>query len=208
MQTLATPDACDASTSSRPFSATRSGLVLGEGAAILILEAREQAEARRATVYAELAGAGLSCDASHLTKPDSAGQIAALNMALAKSGLSPEDVGYCNAHGTATLVGDVVESASLRSVWGDALSGLRVSSSKSMHGHLLGAAGALEALITVLAIHNRLLPPNAHCADQDSACNIPLVRPHAEAAPGLEAAISNSFAFGGTNSVLVFRRPC
>ena len=206
MQTLATPDAGNPSTSSRPFSATRSGLVLGEGAAMLVLEARDSAQQRGATIYAELAGAGLSCDASHLTKPDSAGQIAALRMALAKSGLAPEDVGYCNAHGTATLVGDVVESASLRSVWGDALSGLRVSSTKSMHGHLLGAAGALEALVTVLAIHEQRLPLSMHCTDQDAACDIPLVRYRSEGLHRLEAAISNSFAFGGTNSVLVFRR--
>lgn len=206
MQTLATPDASDPSTSSRPFSATRSGLVLGEGAAILILEARDSAKARGATVYAELAGAGVSCDASHLTKPDSAGQITAMKMALARSALAPEDVGYCNAHGTATLVGDGVESASLQGVWGDALAGLRVSSTKSMHGHLLGAAGALEALVTVLAVHHRILPPNVNCADQDRSCDIPLIRGQALAAPLLKAAISNSFAFGGTNSVLVFRR--
>ena len=206
MQTLATPDRVDPATSCRPFSAERTGLVLGEGAAFMVLEALDEARARGANVYAELAGSGMSCDASHLTKPNSAGQIAALKMALAKSGLDPAEIGYCNAHGTATRVGDVVECASLQNVWGEALNKLRVSSTKSMHGHLLGAAGALEALVTVLAVHQQILPPNAHCAEQDPACDISLIRGQAEAVPALIAAISNSFAFGGTNSVLVFRR--
>ncbi len=206
MQTLAAPRTDDVTASCRPFSASRSGLVLGEGAAFMVLEELGAARDRGARIYAEIAGTGLSCDASHLTKPDAGGQIRAMRAALASAGLSPAEVGYCNAHGTATLVGDVVEAQSIRQVWGDALPSLRVSSTKSMHGHLLGAAGALEALVTTLALHRQTMPPNAHCDDVDPACNLPLLRNGAEHDAMLDAAISNSFAFGGTNSVIAFRR--
>jgi len=206
LQTLASPGSEDPSRACRPFAADRTGLVLGEGAAFLLLEPLDAAKARGARVYAELAGSGVSCDATHLTKPDAAGQVRALVSALRASGLSPADVGYCNAHGTATRAGDVVECEALAQVWGDAIGDLAVSSTKSMHGHLLGAAGALEAAITVLALERGALPPNMHCGPQDPACRVSLVQqPHTEA-PQLRAAISNSFAFGGTNAVLVFRR--
>ncbi|HTJ96655.1 MAG TPA: beta-ketoacyl-[acyl-carrier-protein] synthase family protein, partial [Rhodocyclaceae bacterium] len=191
---------------SRPFSTERTGLVLGEGAAFLMLESLEAAQARGARIYAELAGSGLSCDASHLTKPDASGQVKALLAALKSSGLAPRDIGYCNAHGTATLAGDTVECEALKRVWGENLQYLQVSSSKSMHGHLLGAAGALEAAITALAVYRGALPPNMHCESQDPACDVPLVREADTWAPDLRAAISNSFAFGGTNAVLVFRK--
>jgi 3-oxoacyl-[acyl-carrier-protein] synthase II len=115
-------------------------------------------------------------------------------------------VGYCNAHGTATRIGDVVERNALADVWGDDLDSLRVSSTKALHGHMLGAAGAIEALITVLALHRRQLPPNANCSEVDPACSLNLVTQHDTSAPNIEAAMSNSFAFGGTNSVLLFRR--
>ena len=206
LQTLAAPDWEDASQACRPFALDRSGLVLGEGAAFLLLEPFDAAKARGARVYAELAGSGVSCDATHLTKPDVAGQVRALFSALRAGGLSPADVGYCNAHGTATRAGDVVECEALAQVWGDGIGGLAVSSTKSMHGHLLGAAGALEAAITVLALERRAIPPNMHCASQDPACRVPLVREPQTRAPRLGAAISNSFAFGGTNAVLAFRR--
>lgn len=206
MQTLAAPRADDVAASCRPFSATRTGLVLGEGAAFMVLEELDAARARGARVYAEIAGTGLSCDASHLTKPNADGQVKAMRAALASAGMSAADVGYCNAHGTATLVGDVVETQSIKQVWGDALPRLRVSSTKSMHGHLLGAAGALEALVTALALHRQTMPPNAHCDDVDPACDLPLLRDSAEHDTTLSAAISNSFAFGGTNSVIAFRR--
>lgn len=205
LQTLATVNSEDPSRSSRPFSAERSGLVLGEGAAFLVLEPLDIARARGARIYAEIAGSGISCDAVHLTKPDAAGQVRALQAALKASGLSPADVGYCNAHGTATLIGDVVECNALKQVWGDDLERLAVSSTKSMHGHLLGAAGALEAVLTTLALHRHALPPNMHVGTQDPACDIPLVTEPDRQAPGLRAAISNSFAFGGTNVVLAFR---
>lgn len=206
LQTLATIDENDPSQSCRPFSAARSGLVLGEGAAFMVLEPLDRALARGARIYAEIAGSGLSCDAVHLTKPDAAGQVRALNAALRSSQLGPADIGYCNAHGTATLVGDVVECAALRQVWGDAIDQLAVSSTKSMHGHLLGAAGALEAVITTLAVHHQMLPPNMHTGTQEPACAVKLVTEPGQPAPELRAAISNSFAFGGTNAVLVFQR--
>ena len=206
LQTLASPAGEDPTQASRPFSSDRSGLVLGEGAAFLVLEPLEAAQARGARIYAEFAGSGVSCDATHLTKPNAAGQVRALTKALGDSGLTTRDIGYCNAHGTATLIGDIVEAEALCSVWGDDIDRLQVSSTKSTHGHLLGAAGALEAALTVLAIHHRALPPNMHCPNQDPACGLTLVREPGTLAAHLSAAISNSFAFGGTNAVLVFRR--
>jgi len=205
LHTLARVDG-EPSRACRPFSADRTGLVLGEGAAFLLLEAYDDALARGARIYAEFAGSGVSCDATHLTKPDAVGQVKAMTAALRNSGLVPCDVGYCNAHGTATAIGDVVECAALERVWGDAIGNLAVSSTKSMHGHLLGAAGALEAVVTVLAIHRAAVPPNMHCDEQDPECRITLVREPGHAIPVLNAAISNSFAFGGTNTTLVFKR--
>lgn len=206
LQTLATPDSDDPSSSCRPFALDRSGFALAEGAAFLVLESMEHAVARGVRCYAELAGTGTSCDATHLTKPDARGQTRALIAALQQAGLNPADVGYCNAHGTATKVGDIAESLALRQVWGDDLHRLRVSSTKSMHGHLLGAAGALEAAITVLALQRGQIPPTGQCHQPDPACDLPLIRGQGESAPNLQAAISNSFAFGGTNAVLAFRR--
>ena len=206
MQTLAGFAPGEAATACRPFAADRSGFVLGEGAAFMVLESAERAARRGAGAYAVLAGWGVSCDAAHLSKPDAAGQARALRSALRTAGLTPAEVGYCNAHGTATKTGDVVESEALNAVWGDAIDQLRVSSTKALHGHLLGAAGALEAVITVLALHHRQLPPNAHCHAADAACPLNLVLTPGEAAPGLQAAISSSFAFGGTNAALVFKR--
>ena len=190
----------------KPFAADRSGFVLGEGAAFVVLESAERARARGARAYAELAGWGISSDATHLTKPDVGGQQRALRQALQTAGLAPRDVGYCNAHGTATKIGDIVESDALAGVWSDALTDLRVSSTKALHGHLLGAAGALEAVITILALHQRRLPPNAHCAAVDPACRLNLVLDTGVQAPALQAAVSSSFAFGGTNSTLLFTR--
>lgn len=206
MQTLAVPDAEDPASSCRPFDASRSGLVLGDGAAMLVLESQGHAARRGARAYAELAGYGVSCDASHMTKPDREGQVRAIQQALLRSDLVPSQVGYCNAHGTATRVGDAVECEALRHVWGPDIDRLRVSSTKSMHGHLLGAAGALEAAITVLALQRREVPPTASCNAPDPQCDVSLVRGEGEAMPSLEAAISNSFAFGGTNVVLAFKR--
>jgi 3-oxoacyl-[acyl-carrier-protein] synthase II len=206
MQTLAAFAPGEAATAVRPFAADRSGFALGEGAAFLILESAERARRRGARSYAHLAGWGMSCDATHLTKPDVQGQARALRTALRTADLQPRDIGYCNAHGTATRIGDVVERDALAQVWGDAIDDLRVSSTKALHGHLLGAAGALEALVTVLALHHKRVPPNAHVTSIDPACRLNLVLYADTEATGLEAAVSNSFAFGGTNSVLLFRR--
>ncbi len=216
MQTLSTFAPGEAARSCKPFAADRTGFALGEGAAFLILESAQHAQARRARVYAELAGASLSCDATNLTKPDTPGQSRALRSALAQAGLNPADVGYCNAHGTATKIGDAVEAETLRAVWGSSVDQLRVSSTKALHGHLLGATGGLEAVITVLALHQRRLPPNAHAEQLDPACALNLVLNKSAAGdladeagepmPSLQAAASNSFAFGGTNSVLLFTR--
>ena len=206
MQTLASFQPGEEARSVRPFAADRSGFALGEGAAFIVIESAERAARRGARVHARLAGWGLSCDATHLTKPDAPGQARALRAALRSAGLQPRDIGYCNAHGTATRIGDMVERNALADVWGDALDHLQVSSTKALHGHLLGAGGALEAVITVLALQRRELPPNAHCSNIDPACSLNLVPQAGASAPGLEAAISNSFAFGGTNSVLLFTR--
>jgi 3-oxoacyl-[acyl-carrier-protein] synthase II len=206
MQTLAAFQPGEEATAIRPFASDRTGFALGEGAAFVVLESAGRARRRGARTYAMLSGWGQSCDATHLTKPDAQGQARALRTALRQAGLAPRDVGYCNAHGTATRIGDVVERDALAEVWAGGLDDLRVSSTKALHGHLLGAAGALEALITVLAVHHRQLPPNAHCETVDPACSLNLVPASGADAPGLEAAISNSFAFGGTNSVLLFTR--
>lgn len=206
MQTLAGFAPGHAATAVRPFASDRSGFALGEGAAFVVLESDTRVRARAAPVHARLAGWGLSCDATHLTKPDVAGQARALHAALRRAGLAPRDIGYCNAHGTATRAGDLVECEALGQVFGDALDGLAVSSTKAMHGHLLGAAGALEAVVTVQALARRRLPPNLDGGQPDPQCRVPLVPAGGAEAPQLSAAISNSFAFGGTNAVLLFTR--
>ena len=207
MMTLASLKTGEPSEAVKPFAVDRTGFALGEGAAFLVLESEERAARRGARVRALLTGSGTTCDAMHLTKPDVDGQVRALRAALRGGDVQPRDIGYCNAHGTATRIGDVVERNALAAVWGDDLDRLRVSSTKALHGHLLGSAGALEALITVLALEQRLLPPNAHCAAMDPECRLDLVRETGATAPALEHAISNSFAFGGTNCVLLFSRP-
>ncbi len=206
MQTLASFAPGEAAKACRPFAAERNGFVLGEGAAFLILERDAQARGRGARRYAELAGWGLGCDATHLTKPDAPGQQRAVRAALSMADLRPADVGYCNAHGTATKVGDAIEAMALNEVWGSAIDTLHVSSTKALHGHLLGATGALEAVVTVLALQQGQLPPNANGESADPACRLNLVPASGRAVPALHAAISNSFAFGGTNSVLLFKR--
>ncbi|HZE92202.1 MAG TPA: beta-ketoacyl-[acyl-carrier-protein] synthase family protein [Rhizobacter sp.] len=206
LQTLATFQPGEAAHSVRPFSTDRTGFALGEGAAFLVLESAAHARRRGARTYAHLTGWGLSCDATHLTKPDVMGQARALRAALRRADLQPRDVDYCNAHGTATRIGDVIERDALAEVWGSHLDRLHVSSTKALHGHLLGAAGSLEAAITVLALCQRQMPPNAHCTEMDPACRLNLVTQAGTAAPELKAAISNSFAFGGTNAVLLFER--
>jgi 3-oxoacyl-[acyl-carrier-protein] synthase II len=206
MQTLAQAQDGQEAAACKPFSSQRTGFALGEGAACLVLESEAHARARGARAYSELAGWGHSADASHLTKPDAKGQARCLRQALLAAGLLPADVGYINAHGTATSVGDPVEAQALAEVWGGDWAHTRISSTKAIHGHLLGAAGALEALITVLALKHRQRPVQAHTHEAAPDCPIPLVRPNDMETPGLQAALSTSFAFGGSNVALVFKQ--
>jgi nodulation protein E len=193
------PDTC------RPFSKNRAGLILGEGAAMLVLETLEHARARGAKIYAELAGFGMSADAHHLTNPLARGAARAMKDALDDAGLSREQIDYVNAHGTGTAANDSTETRALRQVFGSHADNLAVSSTKSMHGHTLGAAGALEAAATVLALRGSFIPPTANFVERDPSCDLDVVPNEARAAQ-IEAALSNSFAFGGLNAVLAFRR--
>jgi nodulation protein E len=192
------PDTC------RPFSADRRGLILGEGGAMLVLEPLGEARARGARIYAELSGFGMSSDAHHATQPTVAGPARAMRAALADAQLPLEQVGYINAHGTGTRGNDSAEARAIREVFGAHADRLAVSSTKSMHGHALGAAGALEAVATVLALANGILPPTANFTGPDPECDLDVVPDRARAAKA-EAALSNSFAFGGLNAVLAFR---
>jgi nodulation protein E len=193
------PDTC------RPFSKNRAGLILGEGAAMLVLETLEQARARGAKIYAELAGFGMSADAHHLTNPLPEGAARAMNDALYDAGLSREQINYVNAHGTGTSANDSTETRALRQVFASHADNLAVSSTKSMHGHTLGAAGALEAVATVLALRGDFIPPTANFLERDPGCDLDVVPNEARTAQ-IEAALSNSFAFGGLNAVLAFHR--
>lgn len=203
MRTLATPDLEDPSTSCRPFSRTRSGLVLGEGAAFIVLENWEHAIARGAAIHAELAGYGLTTDAAHITRPSAEGQASAMRLALRSAELQPEAIDYVNAHGTATIQNDAVETAALKDVFGRRAYSLPVSSTKSMHGHLLGAAGALELAISIGALERGVAPPTANLDSPDPACDLDYVASGARGGLPLRAVMSNSFAFGGTNAVLI-----
>lgn len=188
----------------RPFSAERSGMVLGEGAAMLILETLDFALARGARPLAEIVGFGMSADASHITQPISAGAVRAMRGALRDSGLAPEQIGYINAHGTATYANDCIETGAIRCTFGRHADKLAVSSTKSMHGHALGAAGALEAVASILSLHYGILPPTANFLTPDPACDLDVV-PNQSRRVQVEACLSNSFAFGGLNAVLAFR---
>ncbi|MBS1207773.1 MAG: 3-oxoacyl-[acyl-carrier-protein] synthase [Proteobacteria bacterium] len=206
MRVVAQGNAETAYRACRPFQAGRTGLVLGEGGAALILEDWDHAVARGARIYCELAGYGQSCDHTHLVKPDAYGQTRAMKLALREAGLDPAEVGYVNAHGTATREGDPTEIEALRQIFGAHAASLLVSATKSMHGHLLGATGAMEALITVLALARGEVPPTAHLEEVAADCQ----GVHHVMGTGLHdvplrAALSNSFAFGGSNAVLAFK---
>ena len=202
LRTLAPADAADPSTSCKPFDQKRAGLVLGEGAAALVLEDESKARARGAPILAILAGYGNTCDAAHMSKPDRDGQVRAMKQALAESGLAPEAIGYINAHGTATVVGDVVECEAIKTVFGEAAARIPVSSTKSMHGHLLGGAGALEMLAALMPFQEGVIPPTANLVSPDPACAVRHVT-KAERGEIPRAIMSNSFAFGGSNVVLI-----
>jgi nodulation protein E len=189
----------------RPFSADRSGLVLGEGAAMLVLEPLEAALARGATPIAEIVGFGMSADACHITQPSAEGPARAMRMALRDAGLAPEQIGYINAHGTATEVNDRTETAAIRLVFGAHADKLAVSSTKSMHAHTLGAAGAIEAAASALTLANGIIPPTVNYSKPDPVCDLDFV-PNTARAQQVEACLSNSFAFGGLNAVLALRK--
>lgn len=192
------------SRASRPFDRGRDGFVLGEGGGVLVLEEREAARARGAAVLGEVVGYGATADASHMAAPleDGSGAARCMRLALESAGLEPEAVGYVNAHATSTPAGDVPEVLALRSVFGDALEGLPVSATKSMTGHLLGAAGAVEAILCLRALATGLLPPTINLDDPDPECALDHVRNKARSVPA-RVALSNSFGFGGTNATLI-----
>jgi 3-oxoacyl-[acyl-carrier-protein] synthase II len=206
LRTLAPADAADAAASCKPFDKRRSGLVLGEGAAAFVLEDEARARARGARIHAVLTGYGNSCDAVHVSRPDRDGQVRAMREALHEAELEPGAIGYLNAHGTATAVGDVVEAEAINAVFGAAAKELPVSSTKSMHGHLLGGAGALEFAAALLALEQGILPPTAFLAQPDPACALRHVALRAERIAPPRAVMSNSFAFGGSNAVLIAER--
>jgi 3-oxoacyl-[acyl-carrier-protein] synthase II len=195
----------DPATASRPFDKDRDGFVLGEGAGIVILEELEHAKKRGARIYAELAAMGMSADANHITAPNMDGPRRAMVAALKNAGMNPSDIQYVNAHGTSTPLGDSNETAALKAAFGDHAYKMAVNSTKSMHGHLLGAAGGVEAVITALAVHHQVSPPTINIFTPDPACDLDYV-PNQAREMKIEAALSNSFGFGGTNGSLVFRR--
>ncbi len=197
----------DPARASRPWDAGRDGFVVGEGAGIVILESLEHAQKRNAPIFAEIVGYGMSGDAYHITQPEENGSGAyrVMMAAIKDAKLSPDDIGYVNAHGTSTPIGDVIETRALKRVFGERAKRVPVSSTKSMTGHLLGGAGGLEAGICVLALHDQTLPPTINYETPDPECDLDYVPNHARKA-SVEYVLSNSFGFGGTNAALIFRR--
>ena len=192
------PDTC------RPFSADRSGLVLGEGAGIVVLESENHARARSAHIYGELSGCGMSSDAAHITDPSAEGAAKAISMALKDAGLNAEEIDYVNAHGTGTEANDITETLAIRAALGEQADAVAVSSTKSMHGHALGAAGAFELIATILAISHAVVPATMNFTSAGEGCDLDYV-PNQPRAMKVQAAISNSFAFGGLNAVIAVR---
>jgi 3-oxoacyl-[acyl-carrier-protein] synthase II len=193
------PDVC------RPFDRNRAGLSLGEAAAMMVLEPLEEALARGAKIYAEISGYGISCDSFHMTAPDeqASGAVRSMQAALKDAGLSLDDIDYINAHGTATSVNDVMETKAIKEVFGRRAYKIPVSSTKSMHAHTLGAAGALEGIVSVLALQNGFVPPTINYANRDPICDLDYVTEGMRKA-NLRAVLSNSFAFGGNNTTVIF----
>ncbi len=195
---VVSPETC------RPFSKDRRGMILGEGGAMFVLEPLEAAQARGARIHAELVGFGMSADACHITQPSIDGAARAMRAALRSAKLAPEQIGYINAHGTATLANDLTETAAIRQVFGAHADRLAISSTKSMHGHALGAAAALECLATVIALRDGVLPPTVNFNEPDPECDLDVI-PNVARQQQVEYALSNSFAFGGLNAVLVLK---
>ncbi len=199
---LSVPDPVDVSSSCKPFAANRTGLVLGEGAAFVVLEPLDAALARGATIHGIVGGYGVSSDATHIGMPDTQGQIACLHAALDSAGLDASDIGYVNAHATATQGGDVIEADAIRTVFGESADSAAVSSTKSMHGHLLGATSALEFVITTLSLDGGFLPATLHADDIDPRCSLNHVGPMVRESR-IDHALSFSCGFGGTNVALI-----
>lgn len=197
----------DPATASRPFDTGRDGFIMGEGAGILILEDLDKAVARGAKIYAEIVGHGSSSDAYHITAPhpEGLGACQSMKMAIDSAGIKPEDVGYVNAHGTSTPLGDIGETKAIKKTFGDHAYNLHVSSTKSMIGHLLGAAGGVESVFCAMALHTGILPPTINLNDQDPECDLNYI-PNKALHKQVEYTLNNSFGFGGTNSSLVFKR--
>ncbi len=197
----------DPQTASRPWDAGRDGFVLGDGSGIIVLEEYEAAKARGAEIYCELVGFGMSSDAFHMTSPSKDGEGAARCMvhAMKDAGLNPEDIDYINAHGTSTPAGDVAETQALKRAMGNHAHKVAISSTKSMTGHLLGAAGGIEAIFSILAIRDQVLPPTINLTDPDPACDLDYV-PNVARETKVNIAMSNSFGFGGTNGTLIFKK--
>jgi 3-oxoacyl-[acyl-carrier-protein] synthase II len=190
---------------SRPFDKDRDGFVMGEGAGLMVLETLEHARRRGARIYAELVGYGMSADAYHITLPALDGAVRSMRIALKDAGVSPDAVDYINAHGTSTPAGDVNETQSIKEVFGEHARALPVSSTKSMTGHLLGAAGGIESVITVLSITRGMVPPTINYETRDPECDLDYV-PNKARAVEVRYALTNSFGFGGTNASLLFKR--
>ena len=192
----------------RPWDKDRDGFVLGDGAGVLLIEEYESAKARGAKIYAEIAGFGMSGDAYHMTLPpeDGRGAAASMNNAVRDAGIALDKINYINAHGTSTNAGDVAESRAVESVLGSAAAQVAVSSTKSMIGHLLGAAGAVEAIFSILALRDQVAPPTINLDNLDDGCNLNYVPNEAQQRP-IHSVLSNSFGFGGTNGSLLFSKP-
>ena len=205
LHTLAAIDENEPSASCKPFSKNRSGMVLGEGAAMVVLEPWDAVVARGATIHGEIIGYGLTTDADHITRPSVAGQAAAMRAALQSAALDPSAVEAINAHGTGTQANDAVETAAIKAVFGQRAQGIPISATKAMHGHLLGAAGALECVLSLLAMQHRVALPTMHLHTPDSECDLDYVANVARDNVNARTMLSNSFAFGGTNAVLVLR---
>jgi 3-oxoacyl-(acyl-carrier-protein) synthase len=206
MRVLCTESDEKLGTGCRPFSADRTGFAIGEGAAVFVLESLTHAISRGAKPLCEIVGYGVSNDASHITKPNAEGQALAFQNALADADLMPQQIGHINAHGTATQAGDIAETASIKAVFKEHAYKIAISATKSSHGHLMGATGAIEFLATMLALRDQVVPPTAHWCIADPACDLDYIPGQGRSIEGLEFALSNSFAFGGNNAVLVAKR--
>ena len=205
LRTVASIDTADPSASCKPFSRNRSGMVLGEGAAMLVLEPWDRALARGATIHGELAGYGLCTDTGHITRPSVAGQAAAMRAALESAGMDTGEIDAINAHGTGTLANDGVETAAIKDVFGSRAARIPISATKSLHGHLLGATSALECVLSLMAMQHSMALPTMHLQQADPQCDLDYVPNAAREGVTVRSMLSSSFAFGGTNAVLALR---